>query len=121
MNAKYIHLCPSVLASRYVWLLCTASSNNAGLWYFELSDTETKLELSQHLSCKYITRTLQELLEIFLFGFDFKFFLFPKHNTFFWEGLDGSKVLTHFPPGNSYEMKGRIEEVGLYYSWCVKR
>lgn len=35
---------------------------------------------------------------------------FP-HNTFFWEGLDGSKVLTHFPPGNSYEMKGKIEEL----------
>uniref|UniRef100_A0A672J0Y4 Glycoside hydrolase family 38 central domain-containing protein n=1 Tax=Salarias fasciatus TaxID=181472 RepID=A0A672J0Y4_SALFA len=35
---------------------------------------------------------------------------FP-HNTFFWEGLDGSQVLTHFPPGNSYEMKGKIEEL----------
>uniref|UniRef100_A0A7N8XC27 Alpha-mannosidase 2C1 n=1 Tax=Mastacembelus armatus TaxID=205130 RepID=A0A7N8XC27_9TELE len=35
---------------------------------------------------------------------------FP-HNTFFWEGLDGSKVLTHFPPGNSYVMKGKIEDV----------
>ncbi|KAF3854847.1 hypothetical protein F7725_022902 [Dissostichus mawsoni] len=35
---------------------------------------------------------------------------FP-HNTFFWEGLDGSKVLTHFPPGNSYEMKGKVEEL----------
>ncbi|XP_069018170.1 alpha-mannosidase 2C1 isoform X3 [Embiotoca jacksoni] len=35
---------------------------------------------------------------------------FP-HNTFFWEGLDGAKVLTHFPPGNSYEMKGKIEDL----------
>ncbi|XP_029010098.1 alpha-mannosidase 2C1 isoform X2 [Betta splendens] len=35
---------------------------------------------------------------------------FP-HNTFFWEGLDGSRVLTHFPPGNSYEMKGKIEDL----------
>ncbi|KAM4618384.1 alpha-mannosidase 2C1 [Polymixia lowei] len=35
---------------------------------------------------------------------------FP-HNTFFWEGLDGSQVLTHFPPGNSYEMKGKVEEL----------
>uniref|UniRef100_A0A8C9T1R3 alpha-mannosidase n=1 Tax=Scleropages formosus TaxID=113540 RepID=A0A8C9T1R3_SCLFO len=34
---------------------------------------------------------------------------FP-HNTFFWEGLDSSRVLTHFPPGNSYEMKGRVED-----------
>uniref|UniRef100_A0A8C9ZEB4 alpha-mannosidase n=1 Tax=Sander lucioperca TaxID=283035 RepID=A0A8C9ZEB4_SANLU len=39
---------------------------------------------------------------------------FP-HNTFFWEGLDGSKVLTHFPPGNSYEMKGKVEDVSLVY------
>uniref|UniRef100_A0A665W8N0 Alpha-mannosidase 2C1 n=1 Tax=Echeneis naucrates TaxID=173247 RepID=A0A665W8N0_ECHNA len=36
---------------------------------------------------------------------------FSKHNTFFWEGLDGSKVVTHFPPGNSYEMKGKIEDL----------
>uniref|UniRef100_A0AAX7T0W3 Alpha-mannosidase 2C1 n=1 Tax=Astatotilapia calliptera TaxID=8154 RepID=A0AAX7T0W3_ASTCA len=35
---------------------------------------------------------------------------FP-HNTFFWEGLDGSTVLTHFPPGNSYEMKGKVEDL----------
>ncbi|KAI3371290.1 hypothetical protein L3Q82_023907, partial [Scortum barcoo] len=35
---------------------------------------------------------------------------FP-HNTFFWEGLDGSKILTHFPPGNSYEMKGKVEDL----------
>lgn len=38
-------------------------------------------------------------------------FLFVQHNTFFWEGIDGSRVLTHFPPGNSYEMKGKVEEV----------
>ncbi|XP_068168621.1 alpha-mannosidase 2C1 isoform X2 [Antennarius striatus] len=35
---------------------------------------------------------------------------FP-HNTFLWEGLDGSEVLTHFPPGESYEMKGKIEDL----------
>nr|XP_057931009.1 alpha-mannosidase 2C1 isoform X2 [Doryrhamphus excisus] len=35
---------------------------------------------------------------------------FP-HNTFFWEGLDGSKVLTHFPPGNSYGMEGKVEDL----------
>ncbi|XP_062847801.1 alpha-mannosidase 2C1 [Trichomycterus rosablanca] len=35
---------------------------------------------------------------------------FP-HHTFFWEGIDGSQVLTHFPPGNSYEMKGKIEDL----------
>ncbi|MBN3314125.1 MA2C1 mannosidase, partial [Atractosteus spatula] len=35
---------------------------------------------------------------------------FP-HNTFFWEGLDGSQVLTHFPPGNSYEMKCKVEDL----------
>ena len=27
---------------------------------------------------------------------------FPNHN-FWWQGLDGSEVLVHFPPGDSYE------------------
>ncbi|KAG8440360.1 hypothetical protein GDO86_006202 [Hymenochirus boettgeri] len=35
---------------------------------------------------------------------------FP-HHTFYWEGIDGSKVLTHFPPGDSYGMMGTVEEV----------
>nr|KAF6485784.1 mannosidase alpha class 2C member 1 [Rousettus aegyptiacus] len=35
---------------------------------------------------------------------------FP-HHTFFWEGLDGSRVLVHFPPGDSYGMEGSVEEV----------
>uniref|UniRef100_A0A8C0BGA1 alpha-mannosidase n=1 Tax=Buteo japonicus TaxID=224669 RepID=A0A8C0BGA1_9AVES len=35
---------------------------------------------------------------------------FP-HHTFFWEGIDGSRVLTHFPPGDSYGMHGRVEEI----------
>lgn len=41
------------------------------------------------------------------------FYLFPclQHHTFFWEGLDGSRVLTHFPPGDSYGMQGSVEEV----------
>lgn len=26
----------------------------------------------------------------------------PLHNTFHWEGLDGSRVLAHFPPANTY-------------------
>ncbi|MCL4145791.1 UNVERIFIED_CONTAM: hypothetical protein GTU68_026852, partial [Idotea baltica] len=28
---------------------------------------------------------------------------FPNH-TFNWEGIDGSSILAHFPPGDSYEM-----------------
>ncbi|XP_069337836.1 alpha-mannosidase 2C1 isoform X4 [Eulemur rufifrons] len=35
---------------------------------------------------------------------------FP-HHTFFWEGLDGSHVLVHFPPGDSYGMQGNVDEV----------
>ncbi|XP_036074009.1 alpha-mannosidase 2C1 isoform X8 [Rousettus aegyptiacus] len=34
-----------------------------------------------------------------------------QHHTFFWEGLDGSRVLVHFPPGDSYGMEGSVEEV----------
>uniref|UniRef100_F7BFB3 alpha-mannosidase n=1 Tax=Monodelphis domestica TaxID=13616 RepID=F7BFB3_MONDO len=35
---------------------------------------------------------------------------FP-HHTFFWKGIDGSRVLAHFPPGESYGMEGHVEEV----------
>ncbi|KAK7493075.1 hypothetical protein BaRGS_00015596 [Batillaria attramentaria] len=34
---------------------------------------------------------------------------FP-HHTFWWEGLDGSKVLAHFPPGDNYCMEGQVKE-----------
>ncbi|XP_006888438.1 PREDICTED: alpha-mannosidase 2C1 [Elephantulus edwardii] len=35
---------------------------------------------------------------------------FP-HHTFFWEGIDGSRVLAHFPPGDSYGMQCNVEEL----------
>lgn len=35
---------------------------------------------------------------------------FP-HHTFWWEGIDKTCILTHFPPGDSYEMTGSVEEV----------
>ncbi|KAL5009992.1 hypothetical protein ScPMuIL_012297 [Solemya velum] len=35
---------------------------------------------------------------------------FP-HHTFWWEGIDGSQVLCHFPPGDNYCMKGEAEEL----------
>ncbi|CAG7731916.1 unnamed protein product [Allacma fusca] len=38
---------------------------------------------------------------------------FPHHN-FWWEGIDGSEVLVHFPPGDSYNMNGTVSE--LLYS-----
>ncbi|XP_042883605.1 alpha-mannosidase 2C1-like [Penaeus japonicus] len=34
---------------------------------------------------------------------------FPHHN-FTWEGIDGSTVLAHFPPGDSYSMFVTVEE-----------
>ncbi|CAL4079511.1 unnamed protein product, partial [Meganyctiphanes norvegica] len=34
---------------------------------------------------------------------------FPHHN-FLWEGLDGSTILAHFPPGDSYEMNVTVDE-----------
>eukprot|EP00743_Colponemidia_sp_Colp-15_P011795 GILK01013256.1.p1 GENE.GILK01013256.1~~GILK01013256.1.p1 ORF type:complete len:1088 (+),score=189.66 GILK01013256.1:43-3264(+) len=33
------------------------------------------------------------------------------HSTFLWEGIDGSKVLAHFPPADSYTANGRLKEV----------
>lgn len=38
-------------------------------------------------------------------------FVDQQHHTFWWEGIDGSRVLSHFPPGDSYEMHGKVEEV----------
>eukprot|EP01112_Ceratiomyxa_fruticulosa_P015164 TRINITY_DN4432_c0_g1_i2.p1 TRINITY_DN4432_c0_g1~~TRINITY_DN4432_c0_g1_i2.p1 ORF type:complete len:1042 (+),score=228.32 TRINITY_DN4432_c0_g1_i2:83-3208(+) len=35
---------------------------------------------------------------------------FP-YNTFLWEGIDGSQVLTHFPPANTYNSNVSIKEV----------
>lgn len=35
---------------------------------------------------------------------------FP-HNTFRWEGIDGSELLTHFPPVDTYNGKMDVEEV----------
>ncbi|KAL7646644.1 UNVERIFIED_CONTAM: hypothetical protein RMT77_001895 [Armadillidium vulgare] len=53
--------------------------------------------------------------------FDIPYFLTQKlswnlvnefpHHTFIWEGIDGSSVLAHFPPGNSYELNVNVEEV----------
>lgn len=35
---------------------------------------------------------------------------FPFH-TFFWEGIDGSRCLAHFPPADTYESRGNAADV----------
>lgn len=35
----------------------------------------------------------------------------PKQNTFFWEGLDGSRVLSHFPPVDTYGSLANVHDV----------
>lgn len=35
---------------------------------------------------------------------------FP-HSTFYWEGIDGTKVLSHFPPGETYNSRITIDEI----------
>ena len=35
---------------------------------------------------------------------------FPNHN-FWWEGIDGTQVLVHFPPGDSYNMMGNVDQM----------
>ncbi|XP_035663488.1 alpha-mannosidase 2C1-like [Branchiostoma floridae] len=35
---------------------------------------------------------------------------FP-HHTFWWVGLDGTAVLSHFPPGDSYETESKVEDL----------
>ncbi len=35
----------------------------------------------------------------------------PTSHTFLWEGLDGSQVLTHFPPADTYNSLANVKEV----------
>ena len=35
----------------------------------------------------------------------------PEHQTFTWEGVDGSRVLAHFPPADTYNAAATIEEL----------
>ena len=35
----------------------------------------------------------------------------PQAHTFWWEGIDGSRVLTHFPPADTYNGDGSVQEL----------
>ena len=35
----------------------------------------------------------------------------PANHTFIWEGIDGSQVLTHFPPADTYGSAGNVADV----------
>ena len=38
-------------------------------------------------------------------------FTAPEHHTFTWQGLDGSEVLTHFPPADTYNAEATVAEL----------
>ena len=38
-------------------------------------------------------------------------FTSPPHHSFFWRGIDGSEVLTHFPPADNYNGFASMEEM----------
>lgn len=38
-------------------------------------------------------------------------FTSPQHHTFYWESPDGSRVLTHFPPADTYNATCEVEEL----------
>jgi alpha-mannosidase len=40
----------------------------------------------------------------------------PEHHTFMWEGIDGSRIFTHFPPADTYNGTFTPEEV----EWSVR-
>ena len=40
----------------------------------------------------------------------------PTSSTFLWEGIDGSRVLTHFPPTDTYNGDASVKEVLKHYS-----
>ncbi len=35
----------------------------------------------------------------------------PEHHTFVWQGIDGSEVLGHFPPGDTYSSEATVGEL----------
>ena len=35
----------------------------------------------------------------------------PEHHTFVWQGIDGSEVLAHFPPADTYTSDGTVAEL----------
>ena len=35
----------------------------------------------------------------------------PEHHTFTWQGIDGSEVLTHFPPHDTYNAEASVAEL----------
>jgi alpha-mannosidase len=37
----------------------------------------------------------------------------PEHHTFIWEGIDGSRIFTHFPPADTYNGSFSPEEVEM--------
>ena len=37
----------------------------------------------------------------------------PEHHTFWWEGIDGTRVFTHFPPADTYNGSFSAEELEL--------
>ena len=37
----------------------------------------------------------------------------PEHHTFIWEGIDGTRIFTHFPPADTYNGSFKREEVEL--------
>ena len=39
----------------------------------------------------------------------------PTSSTFLWEGIDGSSVLTHFPPTDTYNAMASVEEIFRHY------
>lgn len=63
----------------------------------------------------------QEMNDIPIENLPLSLLFLLKSNTFFWEGLDGSTVLTHFPPGDSYGMQGKVNDVSFLSFFCSER
>lgn len=103
---------PTVLAPRHIRLLSTAPPDHAQLRHPALPDPKTELELGELLPGEQTSggpgppRDLVSALTLAALPSPYL-----QHHTFFWEGLDGSRVLAHFPPGDSYGMQGSVEEV----------
>ncbi|MBA2482367.1 MAG: alpha-mannosidase [Planctomycetes bacterium] len=61
-------------------------------------------QLPQLMRLSGITRFLTQKLS-------WNYFNKPKHHTFTWQGIDGSEVLAHFPPADTYNAEATVSQL----------
>lgn len=107
---------PRILVARHFWIF---SSNSANYEVSLVYCLDEDYAFESHFIQEFILCTL------YLRLCGAQFFLSQKlswnlvnvfpHNTFIWEGIDGSSVIAHFPPANTYTAEIKVKEVSRTY------